>query len=100
MHQASDIEAIHTKFLRRVLGVRKSTNLSALYGETGRVPLEVFHKVLLIKYWTKIITQSNTLLKNIYQTLKEDADMNRNYNGKNWAFHIRTILQQHGFDYV
>ena len=26
--------------------------------------------------------------------------MNRNYNGKNWAFHIRTILQQHSFDYV
>ena len=35
-----------------------------------------------------------------YQILKADADINRNYNGKNWAFLIRTIPQQHGFDYV
>ena len=30
IHDASDIEQIHTKFLRRVLGVKKSTNLTAL----------------------------------------------------------------------
>ena len=100
MHKASDIEAIHTKFLRRVLGVRKSTNLSALYGETGRVPLDVFRKFIMIKYWSKIITQNNTLLKNVYQILKDDADSNRNYGGKNWAFQIKTILQQHGFSFV
>ena len=44
--------------------------------------------------------QALDMLKNVYQILKEDADINGNYNGKNWAFHIRTILQQHGFDYV
>ena len=32
-HEATDIELIHTKFLRRILGVKKSTNLTALYGE-------------------------------------------------------------------
>lgn len=32
--------------------------------------------------------------------LKEDADIGRNYNGKNWAFQIKTILQQHGLEYV
>ena len=34
--EASDTELVHTKFLRKILGVRKSTNLSALYGETRR----------------------------------------------------------------
>lgn len=32
--------------------------------------------------------------------LKYDADANRNYNEKNWAFQIKSILQQHGFEFV
>ena len=62
IHDALDIEVIHTNFLRRVLGARK-TNLSALYDETDRVPLAVFRKDKIIKYWIKVITQSNSLLK-------------------------------------
>ena len=34
-HEAADIEIIHSKFLRRILCVKKSTNLTALYGELG-----------------------------------------------------------------
>ena len=101
MHPASDIEMIQNKFLRRLLGVKNSTNLSALYGETGRVPLFVFRKIIMIKYWVKIVSQDDSsLLKQIYFMLKEDADVNRNYSGKNWASNIKSILQEHGFGYV
>ena len=90
MHQASDIEAIHTKFMRRMLGVKTSTNLSALYGETGQVPLSVFRQVIMIKYWIKIIFQNDsTLLKQVYLMLKDDSEANRKYNGKNWASQIK-----------
>ena len=93
MHEASDIEMIHTKFLGRMLGVKKSTNLSALYGETGRVPLSVFRKIIMIKYWMKVISQDDSsLLKQVYIMLKNDTEANRNYNGKNWASHIKSIL--------
>ena len=50
IHGASDIELIHTKFLRRVLGVKKSTNMTALYGELGRVSLTEFRKINMTKY--------------------------------------------------
>lgn len=101
MHDATDIELIHTKFLRRILGVKKSTNLIALYGELGRFPLAIIRKIKMVKYWIKIINQNDSsLLKNTYMMLKEDADRNRNYNGKNWASQIKTILQQHGLEYV
>lgn len=100
MHEATDIEMVHSKFLRRVLGVKKSTNLSALYGETGRVPLSVFRKTIMIKYWIKIVSQHDSLLKASYIMLKEDTDIGRNYNGKNWAYQIKTILQQHGLEYI
>ena len=36
--EAKDIELVHTKFCRWSLLVRKSTNLTGLYGELRRVP--------------------------------------------------------------
>ena len=101
MHSASDIELIYTKFLRFILRVKKSTNLSALYGELGRIPFSVYRKINMIKYWFKILQQNDTsLLKKSYFMLKEDSDTNNSYNGQNWASQIKTMLQQYGFDYV
>ena len=55
----------------------------------------------MIKYWTKILQQNNnSLLKQVYLMLKQDSDLNINYNGQKWATQIKTILQRHGFDYV
>ena len=49
-HEAPEIKKVHTKFLRNILGVRKSTNISALYGELGRFPMKIARKIKLIKY--------------------------------------------------
>lgn len=38
-HKAPDIEKIHLKFLKQVLGVRQQTPNSAVFGEFGRFPL-------------------------------------------------------------
>ena len=35
-NEAKDIQLIHTKFLRKILCVDKSTNVAGLYGEIGR----------------------------------------------------------------
>ena len=45
LHAAKEIENVHTKVLGKILGVRKSTNLTGLYGETGRVPLQIIRKI-------------------------------------------------------
>ena len=101
MHEASDIELIHTKFLRRILGVKKSTNLIALYDELGRFPLHITRKVHIIKYWIKLLKEPDTsLIKQVYLMLKEDTNHNSNYNGKNCALQIKQLLQEHGFYYV
>ena len=62
MHDAKDIEIIHTKFCRWVLNVKKSTNLSALYGELGRVPFIIQRKFNMIKYWAKLMRSSDSFL--------------------------------------
>ena len=66
-------------FLRFLLGVKKTTNLAALNGELGRIPLSIYRKINMIKYWIKILQQNDApLLKNIYLMLKNDTDLNIN----------------------
>ena len=53
-----DVEAIHSKFCRWVLNVKKSTNLSGLW----RVPFIKNRKFNMIKYWVKLLKSSETFL--------------------------------------
>ena len=80
------VERLHTRFGRSLLGVKKQTNLSALYSELGRKPLLVFRKIRFLKYWVKILHTDNNLLKNVYDMLLDDIIAGNNYNGQNWAF--------------
>lgn len=55
----------------------------------------------MIKYWSKILqSNANTLVKETFLMLKSDVDLNRSYNGNNWAYQIKHILDEHGFSYV
>ena len=100
-HNATDIEQIHTKFIRSILRVKRSTNLNALYGETGRLPLSVFRKFIIIKYWIKILKlPDSSLVKQAYLFLKADADIGRSYNGTNWANNVKLILENHGLNNI
>lgn len=101
MHEAKDIEIIHTKFCRWVLNVRKSTNLIGLYGELGRYPLQIQRKFTMIKYWVKLLKSDDVSLpKKIYLMLKNDADINNTYYGNNWAFQIKSLLNSLGLSYL
>ena len=62
-----DIEIVHNKFCRYLLGVKKSTNIPALYGERGRMPLRVVRKLRMLKYWIRILQNSN--VSKIYEMM-------------------------------
>ena len=64
LKMTSDIEKLHLKFCKRILGVNsKSTNL-AVYAELGKVPLILQISTLVAKYWLRIKNPSynNTLV--------------------------------------
>ena len=87
LYESKDVELIHTKFCRWILHVRKSTNLTGLYGELGRVPFIVIRKIRMINYWIKLLSLGEkTVPRKIYMMLKHDAANNISYNGANWAF--------------
>jgi hypothetical protein len=59
--------------------------------------MRIQRKIILVKYWLKIINlEENCLLKQMYNILKIDADNENSYRGKNWAYHIKSILQEIG----
>ena len=97
LYDAKDIERVHTKFLRKILCVKKSTNLSGLYGESGRTPLLVIRKINMFRYWIKLLrADNNSFIKCFYLMLKTDADNNISYNKNNWEYQIKTMLQDLG----
>ena len=101
MYEANDVEMLHTKFCRYILQVRKSTNLTGLYGELGRTPMLIGRKLCMIRYWIKILKADDDFVpKKIYSMLKDDADNNRNYHGLNWASQIKSILCGIGLNYI
>ena len=58
-------------------------------------------KLNIIKYRIKILNQNNTsLVKQVYIMPKEDANNQLHYNGNNWAYQIKNMLQRHGLGYV
>ena len=94
---ANDIEMIHKKFCRKILKVKKSTNVTAIYGELGRIPYRIIRKIKMVNYWNKILhLTQNATPKLIYQMLKADVENHLTYNGQNWAFQVKTILDEIG----
>ena len=99
-NEAKDIESLHLKFCRKILGVKKSTNISGLYGELGRTPLSVKRKFTMLKYWAHLLNDRNTMVYKAYLMLKNDLEQNITYNRLNWSFQIKSILDELGLSYV
>ena len=48
-----ELEQFHLSFMKRILGVKKSTNNCLIYAETGRYPLYICIYIRIVKYWFK-----------------------------------------------
>jgi hypothetical protein len=100
-HPAPDVEIVHKKFCRKILGVKKSSNVDTLYGELNRYPMSIQRKLIMIKYWIKLLSNNrNSLLFKAYDMLRSDADNSIHYKNNNWAFNIMNILYECGLGYV
>ena len=67
------LELYHTRFIKRTLDVKSTTNTSMIYAETGRFPLAININVQIIKYWLKILRmESNSYVKLVYNEMLQD----------------------------
>lgn len=94
--KSKEIERIHLKFCKRLLGVRLTTSSNAVYGELGRYPLYISRYVRIIKYWIKIANSGNILIKSVYNQGVNDCEAGYN----NWVANVKNLLNNFGFGYV
>ena len=89
--KAEDLEVVHHKFCKFVLGVPNTATKLAVYGELGRAPLEIKRRSAIIKYWLRIVSDWNTpaLLKKIYVMQTESSS--------DWLSCTKQILSSLGF---
>jgi hypothetical protein len=63
-----------------------------VYFELGRLPLTVQMKLRIFKYWLKLKTTDNCVLKSCYENLVERNDK--------WILHIKNELTSLGLNYI
>ena len=94
--KSKELERIHLKFCKTILGVKQSTCNAAVYGELGRYPVFINRHIMIIKYWIKLLQTKNILLKTMYDVMLKDLIL-----GKiNWLSKVKQLLQQNGFLYI
>ena len=94
--KSKDIERLHLKFCKSILGVKQSTCNAAVYSELGRYPLFITRYVQIIKYWLKILNSNNIILKTV---LNASIKLHE-HNIPSWASKVHTLLDDYGFTEV
>ena len=89
------IESVHMKFLKYVLGVKKSTPNSIVYGELGRMPLELLIKQRMINYWAKIVSSHNAKINKILYSIMFELHQNNRFVWP-WITYIKSTLENCG----
>jgi len=64
-----------------------------VYGEFGRYPLYVNRYVRIIKYWLKVRSSENILLKHVYDQAVKDCDSGCH----NWVYNVKKLLVDYDF---
>ena len=84
-----EMEKVHTRFIKMVLGVNNKTSNLAVYGETGRFPLVLRRQLKSIKFWCKILAlPDDNILKMVYNNLLTLT----NVGFKTWVSRIEDLL--------
>ena len=91
-----NIERIHLRFLKRLLGVKLTTQTNFVYGETGRINFQHRRFIIVVKYWLKLCAvNDDKYVKLIYYTIKNDSEAS--VHKKNWVTYVRDLLSSLGF---
>ena len=91
-HKATDVEKIHTKFCKRVLGLGKKSCNNFVYYELGRYPLNIIRKLRIIKYWLKLRLSPNCILQACYRDMLNQNDI--------WLMNVKEELYRIGLGYI
>ena len=88
MSKSKEIEHLHLKFCKKILGVESSTCTSILYSELNRYPLYINRYSSIIKYWGKILSFNNLIISTMYNALLAQSDR----GASNWCSNVKSFI--------
>ena len=83
---------MHLSYLKKILGVKRSCSNALVYFELGRYPLFVTRKLKILKYWLKVRSSENCILKAWYDEMVKTNDK--------WIGDIKNELNSLGLLYI
>ena len=89
------LEIFYRKFIKRVLGIHKTTLNCMVYGEAGRYPLANPIYSRMIGFWIKISEGKATKVSTIIYNLIYRLHLNNIYHSP-WLMKIKSLLCNSG----
>ena len=89
------LEIFYRKFIKRVLGIHKTTPNCMVYGETGRYPMANSIYSRMIGFWIKISEGKASKLSSIIYKLIYRLHLNNTYHSP-WLMKIKSLLCNSG----
>lgn len=95
----SELDKLHLKFCKHILGVKQQTSNAAVLGELGRFPLSVICKERALKYWIKINMNPNSLMHHVLTKQSNIYHYNniRPASKKIWHSAMSDLLNRMGY---
>ena len=90
----SEVDKLHNRFCKHILGVKLQTSNQAVYGELGRFPLSVLCKERIIKFWLKIKRHVGSPMYNVY------VEQCNNPYRNSWADCVHSLIDSFGFSHL
>ena len=92
------LEIFFRKYIKRVLGLNKSTPNCIVYGEVGKYPLALEIQKRMISFWVNISEGKTMKLSSIFYKLIYRLHVNGTYDSP-WLLKIKSILCHSGNPY-
>jgi hypothetical protein len=94
VYNYKEIDKLHLRFCKYILGVRPQTSNVAVFGELGRKPLSVIAKERALKYWLKIMHNNDSLINKTF--LKQKSVLRQG----SWASNIKSTFDRLGLGFI
>lgn len=89
-----EVDRLHLKFCKQLLGVKFSTSNAAVVGKLGRYPLSLKRKERAIKYWLKVMNNNSKSIYSVFIDQLQYVHINRS---NTWARSLISSLNNLGF---
>lgn len=96
-YSIKEVDKLHLRFCKNMLGVRSQTSNVAVMGELGRFPLTILCRERLLKQYLKIMKNPNSLMYNVFFDLKSTNILISN---NSWALSVKNLLNDLGFAFL